>query len=66
MRQFNSLCLLVCPLLSWSEFVNFPQERSSLNLVELGGFLYAIGGFAMMPNETTEKLEPTEMNDIWK
>ncbi|XP_051984842.1 kelch-like protein 40a [Xyrauchen texanus] len=51
---------------SWSEFVEFPQERSSLNLTELGGCLYAVGGFAMMPNETTEKMEPTEMNDIWR
>ncbi|XP_062843640.1 kelch-like protein 40a [Trichomycterus rosablanca] len=51
---------------TWSEFVEFPQKRSSLNLIELGGCLYAIGGFAMMPNETTEKLEPTEMTDIWK
>ncbi|XP_077083024.1 kelch-like protein 40a [Siphateles boraxobius] len=51
---------------SWSEFVEFPQERSSLNLIELGGCLYAVGGFAMMPKETTEKMEPTEMNDIWK
>ncbi|XP_051555466.1 kelch-like protein 40a [Myxocyprinus asiaticus] len=51
---------------SWSEFVEFPQERSSLNLTELGGCLYAVGGFAMMPNETTDKMEPTEMNDIWR
>lgn len=62
----NVSCSLVCLLLSWSEFVEFPQERSSLNLIELGGCLYAVGGFAMMPKETTEKLEPTEMNDIWK
>ncbi|KAI4874676.1 hypothetical protein NFI96_034610 [Prochilodus magdalenae] len=51
---------------TWSEFTEFPQERSSLNLIELGGCLYAVGGFAMMPNDTTEKLEPTEMNDIWR
>ncbi|XP_055058271.1 kelch-like protein 40a [Misgurnus anguillicaudatus] len=51
---------------SWSEFVEFPQERSSLNLIQLGGCLYAVGGFAMMPNEETEKMEPTEMNDIWR
>lgn len=62
----NVSCSLVCLLLSWSEFVEFPQERSSLNLIELGGCLYAVGGFAMMPKEATEKLEPTEMNDIWK
>ncbi|KAL7842834.1 hypothetical protein SRHO_G00245230 [Serrasalmus rhombeus] len=51
---------------TWSEFTEFPQERSSLNLIELAGCLYAVGGFAMMPNDTTEKLEPTEMNDIWR
>uniref|UniRef100_A0A8C2CSF8 Kelch-like family member 40a n=1 Tax=Cyprinus carpio TaxID=7962 RepID=A0A8C2CSF8_CYPCA len=47
---------------TWSDFVEFPQERSSLNLIELGGCLYAVGGFAMMPNETTEKLEPMDLN----
>ncbi|XP_026796734.3 kelch-like protein 40a [Pangasianodon hypophthalmus] len=51
---------------TWSEFEEFPQERSSLNLISLGSCLYAVGGFAMMPNDTTEKLEPTEMNDIWR
>ncbi|KAF4076831.1 hypothetical protein AMELA_G00219570 [Ameiurus melas] len=51
---------------TWSEFEEFPQERSSLNLISLAGSMYAVGGFAMMPNETTEKLEPTEMNDIWR
>lgn len=50
----------------WSEFEEFPQERSSLNLLSLAGCLYAVGGFAMMPNDTTEKLEPTEMNDVWR
>ncbi|KAG9278451.1 kelch-like protein 40a [Astyanax mexicanus] len=51
---------------TWSEFTEFPQERSSLNLTELAGSLYAVGGFAMMHNDTTEKMEPTEMNDIWR
>uniref|UniRef100_A0AAV2JTM8 BACK domain-containing protein n=2 Tax=Knipowitschia caucasica TaxID=637954 RepID=A0AAV2JTM8_KNICA len=50
----------------WSEFTEFPQERSSLNLVSMGGFLYAIGGFAMMPTETSEEPVPTEMTDIWR
>ncbi|XP_062385326.1 kelch-like protein 40a [Sardina pilchardus] len=50
----------------WSEGVEFPQERSSLNLITLGGALYAVGGFAMMPSEDSEKLVPTEMQDIWK
>lgn len=50
----------------WSEFTEFPQERSSLNLISTGGFLYALGGFAMMPNETSEEPVPTEMTDIWR
>lgn len=44
----------------------FPQERSSLSLVSTGGFLYALGGFAMMPSETSEEPVPTEMTDIWR
>ncbi|XP_042352970.1 kelch-like protein 40a [Plectropomus leopardus] len=51
---------------TWSEFTEFPQERSSLNLISMGGFLYAIGGFAMMPSETSEEPVPTEMTDIWR
>ncbi|XP_059200831.1 kelch-like protein 40a [Centropristis striata] len=51
---------------TWSEFTEFPQERSSLNLVSMGGFLYAVGGFAMMPSETSEENVPTEMTDIWR
>ncbi|KAM3604638.1 uncharacterized protein V6R79_014186 [Siganus canaliculatus] len=50
----------------WSEFTEFPQERSSLNLISMGGFLYAMGGFAMMPSETSEEPVPTEMTDIWR
>lgn len=50
----------------WSEFTEFPQERSSLNLISMGGFLYALGGFAMMPSETSEEPVPTEMTDIWR
>ncbi|XP_028284128.1 kelch-like protein 40a [Parambassis ranga] len=50
----------------WSEFTEFPQQRSSLNLVSMGGFLYAVGGFAMMPSETSEEPVPTEMTDIWR
>ncbi|KAL0966567.1 hypothetical protein UPYG_G00296870 [Umbra pygmaea] len=50
----------------WAEFVEFPQERSSMNMITMGGSLYAVGGFAMMPNETTDELQPTEMNDIWR
>ncbi|XP_030016100.1 kelch-like protein 40a [Sphaeramia orbicularis] len=51
---------------TWSEFTEFPQERSSLNLISMGGFLYAVGGFAMMPSETSEEPVPTEMTDIWR
>ncbi|KAG7455528.1 hypothetical protein MATL_G00257650 [Megalops atlanticus] len=51
---------------TWSDFAEFPQERSSLSLVSMAGSLYAIGGFAMMPSETSDELVPTEMNDIWK
>ncbi|KAF7222953.1 kelch-like protein 40a [Nothobranchius furzeri] len=50
----------------WSEFTEFPQERSSLNLISMGGYLYAVGGFAMMSSETSEDPVPTEMNDIWR
>ncbi|TWW72951.1 kelch-like protein 40a isoform X1 [Takifugu flavidus] len=50
----------------WSELTEFPQERSSLSLVSTGGFLYALGGFAMMPSETSEEPIPTEMTDIWR
>ncbi|XP_077410927.1 kelch-like protein 40b [Vanacampus margaritifer] len=50
----------------WSDFQTFPQERSSLNLVSLGGLLFAVGGFAMMPLEDSEDVIPKEMNDIWR
>uniref|UniRef100_A0A8C3FXJ2 Kelch-like family member 40a n=1 Tax=Cyclopterus lumpus TaxID=8103 RepID=A0A8C3FXJ2_CYCLU len=42
----------------WSEFTEFPQERSSLNLLSMGGFLYAVGGFAMVPSETKPPCPP--------
>uniref|UniRef100_A0A3Q1F8H4 Kelch-like family member 40a n=1 Tax=Acanthochromis polyacanthus TaxID=80966 RepID=A0A3Q1F8H4_9TELE len=51
---------------TWSEFTEFPQERSSLSLISAGGFLYAVGGFAMMPSDTSEEPVPTEMTDIWR
>ncbi|KAM7378862.1 hypothetical protein PAMP_004457 [Pampus punctatissimus] len=50
----------------WSEFTEFPQERSSLNLMSMGGFLYAVGGFAMTPSETSEEPVPREMTDVWR
>ncbi|XP_061548576.1 kelch-like protein 41a [Phycodurus eques] len=49
----------------WSPFTEFPQERSSINLVSCGGLLYAIGGFAMVENENKE-CEPVEVVDIWQ
>ncbi|XP_055721837.1 kelch-like protein 40a [Salvelinus fontinalis] len=50
----------------WSEFVEFPQERSSMNMISMGACLYAVGGFAMMPSEISDEPQPTEMNDIWR
>ncbi|XP_051937369.1 kelch-like protein 41a isoform X1 [Hippocampus zosterae] len=49
----------------WSPFTEFPQERSSINLVSCGGLLYAIGGFAMVQNDNKE-CEPVEVVDIWQ
>lgn len=53
------------PVLRWSSFEAFPQERSSLSLVSLAGTLYALGGFATLETESGE-LVPTELNDIWR
>ncbi|KAJ8010960.1 hypothetical protein DPEC_G00080580 [Dallia pectoralis] len=50
----------------WSEFVEFPQGRSSLSLASVGEGLYAVGGFALMPLEDEEELLPKEINDIWR
>ncbi|XP_051259641.1 kelch-like protein 41a isoform X2 [Dicentrarchus labrax] len=49
----------------WSPFTEFPQERSSVNLVSCGGVLYAIGGFAVVENENKE-CAPSEITDIWQ
>ncbi|XP_033473909.2 kelch-like protein 41a [Epinephelus lanceolatus] len=49
----------------WAPFTDFPQERSSLNLVSCGGQLYAVGGFAIVENENKE-CAPTEIIDIWQ
>ncbi|XP_070832007.1 kelch-like protein 41a [Chaetodon trifascialis] len=49
----------------WSPFTDFPQERSSVNLVSCGGLLYAVGGFAMVENENKE-CAPSEIIDIWQ
>ncbi|XP_029936049.1 kelch-like protein 41a [Myripristis murdjan] len=49
----------------WSPFTEFPQERSSVNLVSCGGLLFAIGGFAMVEMENKE-CAPSEIIDIWQ
>lgn len=49
----------------WSPFTEFPQERSSVNLVSCGGALFAVGGFAMVENENKE-CAPSEIIDIWQ
>ncbi|XP_037133004.1 kelch-like protein 40a [Syngnathus acus] len=50
----------------WSDLTEFPQERSSLKLMSMAGALYAVGGFAMMPSESSEEPVPTEMTDVWR
>lgn len=49
----------------WEPFTEFPQERSSVNLVSTGGMLYAVGGFAMVEMENKE-VAPTEVTDVWQ
>ncbi|XP_029942117.1 kelch-like protein 41b [Salarias fasciatus] len=49
----------------WEPFAEFPQERSSVNLVSTGGSLYAVGGFAMVQMENKE-VAPTEVTDVWQ
>nr|XP_020441643.1 kelch-like protein 41b isoform X2 [Monopterus albus] len=49
----------------WEPFAEFPQERSSINLVTSGGSLYAVGGFAMVQMENKE-VAPTEVTDVWQ
>lgn len=56
------LCASSC---RWTPFTDFPQERSSINLVSCGGLLYAVGGFAMVENENKE-CTPSEVIDIWQ
>uniref|UniRef100_A0A8K9WV66 Kelch-like family member 41a n=1 Tax=Oncorhynchus mykiss TaxID=8022 RepID=A0A8K9WV66_ONCMY len=47
----------------WVPFTDFPQERSSVNLVSSGGLLYAIGGFTIVATED-DKVAPTEIIDV--
>ncbi|CDQ57774.1 unnamed protein product [Oncorhynchus mykiss] len=49
----------------WVPFTDFPQERSSVNLVSSGGLLYAIGGFTIVATED-DKVAPTEIIDVWQ
>ncbi|MED6270344.1 Kelch-like protein 41b [Characodon lateralis] len=49
----------------WEPFTEFPQERSSINLLSTGGLLYAVGGFAMVQMENKE-VAPTEVTDVWQ
>uniref|UniRef100_A0A673WUQ5 Kelch-like family member 41a n=1 Tax=Salmo trutta TaxID=8032 RepID=A0A673WUQ5_SALTR len=48
----------------WVPFTDFPQERSSVNLVSSGGLLYAVGGFTIVATED-DKVAPTEIIDFW-
>ncbi|XP_017571023.1 kelch-like protein 41b [Pygocentrus nattereri] len=49
----------------WDTFTEFPQERSSVNLVSSEGKLYAVGGFAIMELENKE-FGPSEITDVWQ
>uniref|UniRef100_A0A8D3C666 BTB domain-containing protein n=1 Tax=Scophthalmus maximus TaxID=52904 RepID=A0A8D3C666_SCOMX len=49
----------------WEPFTEFPQERSSVNLVSSSGSLFAVGGFAMVQTESKE-VAPTEVTDVWQ
>ncbi|KAF7670009.1 hypothetical protein LDENG_00090190 [Lucifuga dentata] len=49
----------------WEPFTEFPQERSSVNLVSSGGSLFAVGGFTMVQMEDKE-VAPTEVTDVWQ
>lgn len=49
----------------WEPFAEFPQERSSVNLMSNDGSLYAVGGFAMVQMENKE-VAPSEVTDVWQ
>ncbi|GCB66890.1 hypothetical protein scyTo_0007958 [Scyliorhinus torazame] len=49
----------------WEVMPEFPQERSSINIISIAGLLYAIGGFAMIQLENKE-FTPSEFTDVWK
>lgn len=63
---FSYSCFLYCFLVfRWDTFTEFPQERSSVNLVSIGGSLYAVGGFAIVELED-KNIGPSEITDIWQ
>ncbi|KAL2080978.1 hypothetical protein ACEWY4_022831 [Coilia grayii] len=49
----------------WEAFPDFPQERSSLNVVSSGGSLFTVGGFTLLETDNKE-CAPTEITDIWQ
>uniref|UniRef100_UPI00398F3F4E kelch-like protein 41a n=1 Tax=Pristiophorus japonicus TaxID=55135 RepID=UPI00398F3F4E len=49
----------------WETMPEFPQERSSINIINMAGSFYAIGGFAMIQLENKE-YAPSEFTDVWK
>ncbi|XP_059184010.1 kelch-like protein 41b [Centropristis striata] len=49
----------------WEVFTEFPQERSSVNLLSVSGSLFAVGGFTMVEMENKE-VAPTEVTDVWQ
>ncbi|XP_076120263.1 kelch-like protein 41a [Alosa pseudoharengus] len=49
----------------WEAFPDFPQERSSLNVVSSGGALFTLGGYTIVETDDKE-CAPTELTDIWQ
>ncbi|XP_038853012.1 kelch-like protein 41b [Salvelinus namaycush] len=49
----------------WEAFTDFPQERSSVNLLSSEGALYAVGGFTFIQNDNKEVV-PAEVTDVWQ
>ncbi|XP_038835432.1 kelch-like protein 41b [Salvelinus namaycush] len=49
----------------WETFTDFPQERSSVNLLSNEGALYAVGGFTIIQNDNKEVV-PAEVTDVWQ
>jgi kelch repeat/BTB domain-containing protein 5/10 len=53
------------PYHRWETFTDFPQERSSVNLLSNEGTLYAVGGFTFIQNDKKEVV-PAEITDVWQ